>query len=478
MIKTQQEPFQERRKADRRKQVRRSADRAGAQVQEERIRKLQSLLELGRLIGLDLHLREMLRQIAQRAAEVMEADRCSLFLYDPEADELWSTVAMGMGERVIRVPSGGGISGYCFKTGEVVNLEDVYNDSRFNREVDMRTGYHTRSMLCMPLYTRDGERLGVIQLLNKKEGVFNREDETFLRTFGNQASVFIEMAQLQKARIEALEKSRAELERLNWVKDKALDHLSHELRTPLAIIQGKLKLLKRKLREQTPPFEEGRFFEAVEKHLNRIMDIQRETDKMIRAYQEIELEDFALFPVVMEALERSKQRASHRDLRFSVEGPTDLNLHLDRKVLGDSLEGLLRNAVENTPDGGLIRILVEQRPQGLLLKIEDFGIGITAENQAFIFDGFFYTQATDLYSSKRPYDFYAGGKGLDLHRIKLYGQRFGFGLSLESRRCTYLPTDRDLCPGKISACPHCKGPEDCMASGGSVFTLSFQARRG
>ena len=473
MIKIQREAFQERRKADRRKEVRRSADRAGVQVQEERIRKLQSLLELGRLIGLDLQLHEMLRQIAQKAAEVMEADRSSLFLYDREADELWSTVALGMGERVIRIPSGAGISGYCFKTGEVVNLEDVYNDPRFNREVDMGTGYHTRSMLCMPLFTREGERLGVIQLLNKREGVFSREDETFLRTFGNQASVFIEMAQLQKARIEALEKSRAELERLNWVKDKALDHLSHELRTPLAVIQGKLKLLKRKLQEQAPRFEEERFFETVEKHLNRIMDIQQETDKMIRAYQEMKLEDLALFPIVMEVLERAKQQASHRDLRFVVEGPKDLILHLDRKVLGDSLEGLLRNAVENTPDGGLIRILIEQRPPGLLLKVEDFGIGITAENQAFIFDGFFHTQPTDLYSSKKPYDFYAGGKGLDLHRIKLYGQRFGFGLSLESRRCIYLPTDLDLCPGKISACPHCKGPEDCMASGGSTFTLSF-----
>ena len=98
---------------------------------------------------------------------------------------------------------------------------------------------------------------------------------------------------------------------------------------------------------------------------------------------------------------------------------------------------------------------------------------ITPENQAFIFDGFFHTQETDLYTSKKPYDFYAGGKGLDLRRMKLYGQRFGFDLSVESRRCNYIPTDRDLCPGKISACPHCQGPEDCLVSGGSAFTLSF-----
>ena len=87
----------------------------------------------------------------------------------------------------------------------------------------------------------------MIELLNKKGGVFTGEDETFLRTFGNHASVFIEMAQLQEARIEVLEESREELRRLNRAKDKALNHLSHELRTPLAIIQGTLRLLRRKL---------------------------------------------------------------------------------------------------------------------------------------------------------------------------------------------------------------------------------------
>ncbi|MDI7261898.1 MAG: histidine kinase, partial [Thermodesulfobacteriota bacterium] len=98
---------------------------------------------------------------------------------------------------------------------------------------------------------------------------------------------------------------------------------------------------------------------------------------------------------------------------------------------------------------------------------------ITEENQKFIFDGLFHTQETDLYSSKRPYDFNAGGKGLDLLRIKVYGKRFGFDLSVGSRRCLYLPTDRDLCPGTISACPHCRGVEDCSASGGSTFCVSF-----
>lgn len=357
-------------------------------------------------------------QVAQKACELMGADRCSIFLYDANTDELWSTVALGMGEQVIRIPSGVGIAGYCFKTRQTVNLEDAYTDPRFNKEIDAHTGYRTRSLLCTPIYNRDGGLLGVIQLLNKKDGVFTKEDEVFLKTFGNHASVFIEMAQLQKARIDALEESRKELERLNQVKTKALDHLSHELRTPLAVIKGNLLILKRKLKSQLAPVGGEKFFEALEKHLNRLLEIQQETDKIVRSYKEIEggflpdkLEQFvSLLPFAGQILEKIRERAEHRDIRFYLEGPKGYSVSIDPRILEDVLEGLLKNAVGNTPDEGMIRILLEQKDQRPLLKIQDFGIGITEENQKSILDGLFHTQETELSTSKRPYDFNAEAK--------------------------------------------------------------------
>jgi len=466
-------PTRDRRQKDRRNRIRRASGRIEADARIDTIRKLQSLLELARLFDLDLQLGDILIQIAKKATAVMEADLCSVFLFDPETDELCLTVSLDLGERQIRMPSRAGVAGHCFTSGEVLNLEDAYTDPRFNRDVDRQTGYRTRSLLCMPLYTRERGKLGVIQLLNKKDGVFTQDDETLLRTFGNHASIFIEMAQLQRARIDALERSRAELERLNRAKDKALDHLSHELRTPLAVIQGNLKVLKRKLQGQHSALEAGRHFEILENHLRRIMDIQQETDKMIRVYQEVEIEEIPLFAVATQAVERARQRAPHRTLRMAVDGAQALSLRLERQTLDEVLDGLLKNAIENTPDEGLIRVWFERQGASLRLTVEDYGIGITAENQAFIFDGLFHTQETDAYTSKKPYDFYAGGKGLDLRRMKLYGQRFGCDLSVESRRCVYIPTDRDLCPGRISACSHCQRPEDCLASGGSVFTVAF-----
>jgi signal transduction histidine kinase len=121
----------------------------------------------------------------------------------------------------------------------------------------------------------------------------------------------------------------------------------------------------------------------------------------------------------------------------------------------------------------MIRVVLEQKGEWIQLKVQDFGIGITKENQRRLFDGLFHTLDTDLYTSKKPYDFGAGGKGLDLLRMKVYGQRFGFDISVASQRCTCLPTERDLCPGKISECTHCGVREDCLNSSGSTFCLTF-----
>jgi len=480
--------YKERRKGDRRKTFRRSEDKAQYHAEQEKARKLHSLLELGQLIGVDLQLNDMLVQISQKACEVMEADRCSIFLHDPNTDELWSTVALGMGGQVIRIPSSIGFVGYCFQTGETVNLEDAYTDERFNKEVDSKTGYRTQSVLCMPLYSRTGSRLGVIQLLNKRDGVFTKEDETFLQTFGNNASVFIEMAQLQKARIDALEQSRKGLEQVSKVKSRALDHLSHELRTPLAVIQGNIRILRRKTQAQTPPLVKEELFESLEKNLNRLSAIQHETDQILRSHQEIEKrlgfeeldvghsissETIDLYSFVGRMLENVKHQTRHRDVEIKLDGVKDLTLIMDPKILEEIITGLLKNAIENTPDEGIIRIALEQKGQWLLLKVMDFGIGITKENQKHLFEGLFHTLDTELYSSKRPYDFGAGGKGLDLLRIRTYGQRFGFDISVGSQRCLYLPTDRDLCVGKISECPHCKTRDDCLNAGGSTFCVTF-----
>jgi PAS domain S-box-containing protein len=280
---------------------------------------------------------------------------------------------------------------------------------------------------------------------------------------------------------------------LQRAKDKVLQHLSHELRTPLSVIQGGIRILKRKIQVQTPPVVGGELFDSLEKSLGRLSDIQREADNIIHSYLEMEksphlgalvmplsvgVERISLYSFAQKVLGEVKEKASHRDIQITLEEAKDLTLNVNPEVLEGMFIGLLRNAIENTPDEGVIRIALEQKAQWIQLRVTDFGIGVTKENQRRLFDGLFHTLDTELYRSKKPYDFGAGGKGLDLLRMKVYSKRLGFDISVASQRCLYLTTDRDLCPGRISKCPHCRVREDCVNSGGSTFCLTFTATGG
>ena len=151
---------------------------------------------------------------------------------------------------------------------------------------------------------------------------------------------------------------------------------------------------------------------------------------------------------------------------------------MDPAILRDVIDGLVRNAIENTPDEGRVVISVEERGErDVLVRVTDSGVGISEENQQYIFDGLFHAKDTDIYASRQPYDFAAGGKGLDLLRMKVYAERFGFSLSVKSTRCRYMPSDSDICPGCVSDCTHCKTAADCDESGGTTFTLTFMKDR-
>jgi signal transduction histidine kinase len=108
-------------------------------------------------------------------------------------------------------------------------------------------------------------------------------------------------------------------------------------------------------------------------------------------------------------------------------------VYLPEPLLFKSFRGLLRNAIEATPDGGTISLTLREVSGNVKLDIRDTGVGIDTELQKHLFHGFIHAGATDRYSSGRPYDFGAGGKGLDLQRLKLFSERYGFKLSFASK---------------------------------------------
>jgi adenylate cyclase len=117
-----------------------------------------------------------------------------LFLIDRQTRELWSKVAEGTAE--IRFPMDRGIAGQVATSGQLLNIADAYEHPLFNREIDQKTGYRTRTLLCVPLRNPAGEVLGVTQVVNKRAGRFTAVDERLLGSFSAQAAVAIDNAQL------------------------------------------------------------------------------------------------------------------------------------------------------------------------------------------------------------------------------------------------------------------------------------------
>lgn len=138
---------------------------------------------------------DLLDFLAREAVEEMEADRSSIFLLDEARHELWSRVALGMDEQVIRFPADRGIAGHVVTTGELLNVADPYADPRFNPNVDRATGYRTRSILCGPLRARDGRIVGVLQVLNKRgDGPFLLTDVQRFERVTSRCALAIENA--------------------------------------------------------------------------------------------------------------------------------------------------------------------------------------------------------------------------------------------------------------------------------------------
>ena len=161
---------------------------------EQRVEKLTALLDVGKAMASQRNLDRRLRLILDEVTKVMGADRSSLFLVDPERNELWSKIAQGLEVREIRIKIGMGIAGFVAQTGNIVNIQDAYRDPRFNQETDQRTGYRTRTILCVPMQNKLNEAIGVLQVLNKLDGVFTQEDEELLLALSSQAAVAIENA--------------------------------------------------------------------------------------------------------------------------------------------------------------------------------------------------------------------------------------------------------------------------------------------
>lgn len=162
---------------------------------DDLLQDLQTVLAVSRALGAERDLDRLLALIVRSATDLVDAERTSLFVVDRDAGEMWTRVAEGSGE--IRLPLGRGIAGSVAVDGQPVNIPAAYDDPRFDPAHDRRTGFRTRSILCIPMVNHEGAVVGVIQALNKRDRPsFTVRDEQVLAAMAAQAGVALENARL------------------------------------------------------------------------------------------------------------------------------------------------------------------------------------------------------------------------------------------------------------------------------------------
>lgn len=173
---------------------------------EELEKRLSLLVKFGGLIAQETNLTKLLELIADQVKQMLSGNRCFVFILDNQTNELWSRTPHGRQQTEIRVPFGKGIAGHVAATGRITNIRDAYTDPRFNHELDRMTGYVTRNILAVPLRNVGSRIIGVFEVINKQDGVFDEDDEGILQLMGSLAASAIENAQLY----ESLSKSQLE----------------------------------------------------------------------------------------------------------------------------------------------------------------------------------------------------------------------------------------------------------------------------
>jgi len=359
---------------------------------------LRNLVQLSSLINSSLETPEALNNALMSVEQALNAEVSSIFEVDQVKGELFILLARGPGSdkiKALRLKIGEGIAGWVAQAEKPLICPDPYADARFSRHFDDKSGFHTRSILCVPLKSRD-RLVGVVEVINKKAAQgFTEEDLEILIMLGNMIGPALENAYLYSRLKEKLSLTREELK---VVEDKllqterlaALGKLSrgvaHEVRNPVMIIGGFARRLQKRLPANDPVQE------MIDPILHELCRLERMVAE-IEAFTvllEPDIKPGDLVRVVDQVLAASAEALAQRQIVLSRRIPPDLpRIPLDDRLMGQALGHLIDNAMEAMPTGGQLTVEVTPEPKGLRLALRDTGVGIPPEDLPYLFDPFF-----------------------------------------------------------------------------------------
>ncbi len=334
-------------------------------------------------------LQKLLTLIMEESRTILNAEASSLLLYDRDEKVLFFKVATGeKGSKVktVKLKIGQGIAGECARKREIINVSDASRDKRFFSSADKKTRFKTRSVLAIPLTGKNRKLLGVLEVLNKKDGKpFNKKDEELMEIIAGQASLSIENAQLY---IESVKNAR-----MAGVAQTMLA-LSHDIKNIVNGLSGGISIMDCAVDTVEDPYAIDAW-DIVKTNVNRIsdliLDMLNYSSKKKPLLQEISLDDFIRETV---SVYREKLMEKGVEVRYDFDKKIGI-VQIDAEGMQRALLNLFANAYEAVNAGeGRIEILTKTLPKKsrYSITVADNGGGIPAEKLKNIFDVFFTTK--------------------------------------------------------------------------------------
>jgi signal transduction histidine kinase len=345
-----------------------------AEVKTERLDGYRRLIDISRDLASTLDLDILLSRIVHAAAEISGAEAASILLFDDTSRQLYFQVATNMDEstrRGIVVPLNGSIAGWIVTNRQTVRISNVHNDPRFFPSVEEATGFSTKSILGIPLVTKN-KIVGVLEALNKPKGKFTDTDESMLVVLGAQAAVAIENARL-------------------FQQSDLISEFVHELRTPLSSLSTATYLLLRPEMSQDQRNQIINNIHSETMRLNSLASSFLDLARLESGRVQFRKTRFSVADLLYECKDVMASKALENNIQIRVESPEGMPLlDADRDKIKQVLLNLLSNAIKyNRPNGTVMLRAEVIEEKEIALYIQDTGLGIPDESLPHLFEKFF-----------------------------------------------------------------------------------------
>ncbi|MBN1304745.1 MAG: GAF domain-containing sensor histidine kinase [Anaerolineales bacterium] len=338
-----------------------------------RLEGYRRLIDITRDLASTLDLNILLERIVNAAAFIANAEAASILLYDSTSQQLHFQVATNMDQPTMRgltVPLAGSIAGWIVTNRKIVRTADVHKDPRHFGEIGQATSFPTKSLLGVPLITKE-KVIGVLEVINKKGKEFSDTDEDLLCVLGAQAAVAIENARL-------------------FLQSDLISELIHELRTPLAALSTATYLLLRPELSQTQHDQIVNNIHNETLRLNSLASSFLDLARLESGRVRFRPSEFNVVELLNECIDIMKSKAEQEKITISKSGPEqEFLLEADRDKIKQVILNLLSNAIKYNRPNGSIEISLKSANSDLVMFFKDCGIGIPEDALPHMFEKFY-----------------------------------------------------------------------------------------